>query len=835
MKHLNIKIVLTGIMLVIASALMQSCSTDVGGNEDKTSPVVSAISISDKDDSDGEIIGTATIVWTTDELNKSTVNILLSSDSGETFGTTIAANVPDTGEYVLDTNTVSDCRRCRLQIVATDVVGNTGDPVETTADFIINNVPQVLGAAIYKDKDNDGFGDGDVITIPFDKEVDLRSSVASDVFFLPVAGDNMGPFSTMSIGNSVNEVEITINDVVPTNYHFHIAGTFDSNKTGRTAPSGLDILENLSGDIIFSIETGRAGEPLGDGIDIASTFGEVIPSPLTAASSTVAVAAADLDDDDDIDIVRINTSGDNAILLNNGPAAWLDDATNTSNNFTTSQALGNATNTSVAVADIDGANGPDIVIGNSATNLVFLNNGSGSYAAQAQPVSFTSVAGTQAVALADVDNMNGVDVIVGLDGANQVLLNNGAGSFTDSGQLLAGGDTASVAMADIDNDGDQDMVTGNNGANRIWINNINNAMGQAGVFTDSGQALGSGDTRAVVLADIDSDSDLDLLTGNTNGANRVWRNDGKGNFSEDAVAQTLGTSDTETLVAVDADNDGDTDIVSGNRNQPDRVWFNDGAGVFIDSGQQLITINSLSAAASNIALGDFDGDTDTDLVVASTGGSSIDTIWLNSLRTPLLPYFIDSNQALGSNTSHAIAHGDVNGDGFEDVVTGNNAEPNRVYLSDKRGVFTDTGQELGNAATTSIALADVDGDGDLDIIAGNGSSQANQVWINSGINTGMFAPGNQFGSSFTTSIAIGNIDNDNDVDIIAGNILGDNIIWRNSGTGVFNIADMSSLADGDNTNSVVLADVDGDMDLDIITGNLAADNRVYLNGGDATW
>jgi len=138
MNHLNTSIVYAGIILIAQVLLMQACGNDVGGNEDTTPSVVTINAITDAND-DGEIIGQATILWTTDEPNPSTVDIFLSSDSGTTFDTTIALNVPDTGEYVWDTNSVNDCRACRLRIIATDIARNVGGPAESVDDFIINN------------------------------------------------------------------------------------------------------------------------------------------------------------------------------------------------------------------------------------------------------------------------------------------------------------------------------------------------------------------------------------------------------------------------------------------------------------------------------------------------------------------------------------------------------------------------------------------------------------------------------------------------------------------------------------------------------------------------
>lgn len=61
---------------------------------------------------------------------------------------------------------------------------------------------------------------------------------------------------------------------------------------------------------------------------------------------------------------------------------------------------------------------------------------------------------------------------------------------------------------------------------RVLLNNGN------GVFMDDGQSLGIEKTASVVLSDLDGDGDLDLVEGIYDQANRVWWNDGTGEFTD---------------------------------------------------------------------------------------------------------------------------------------------------------------------------------------------------------------------------------------------------------------------------------------------------------------
>ena len=56
------------------------------------------------------------------------------------------------------------------------------------------------------------------------------------------------------------------------------------------------------------------------------------------------------------------------------------------------------------------------------------------------------------------------------------------------------------------------------------------------------------------LGDLDGDGDLDAFVANLDEANRVWLNDGSGNFTDSG--QSLGDSDSEGLSLGDLDGDG---------------------------------------------------------------------------------------------------------------------------------------------------------------------------------------------------------------------------------------------------------------------------------------
>ena len=343
------------------------------------------------------------------------------------------------------------------------------------------------------------------------------------------------------------------------------------------------------------------------------------------------------------------------------------------------QSLGHYYTRSVVLGDVDGDGDLDFVAGNShgLPNKVYLNDGTGIFTDSGQNL---GASGTYGIGLGDVDSDGDLDLVeANYAYSNRIWMNDGSGTFVDSNQLLGGYSyfTFSLALGDIDNDGDLDFIAGNYKGtgyeNKVYIND------GAGIFTDSGQSLGSSATRSVALGDIDGDGDLDLAVGNDLlQVNKVYLNNGTGTFTDSG--QNLGSSSTNAILFGDVDSDGDLDLIVGNYSpNANTVWLNDGAGIFTDSGQNF----GLPETILSLSLGDVDNDGDLDLVQGS--------------RHP-------------------------SGGGY----------PNKVYLNDGTGVFTDSGQNLGSSMTEGIALGDLDGDGDLDLVTGNAEYglDANKVYIN---------------------------------------------------------------------------------------------------------
>ena len=266
--------------------------------------------------------------------------------------------------------------------------------------------------------------------------------------------------------------------------------------------------------------------------------------------------------------------------------------------------------------------------------------------------------------------------------------------------------------------------------------------------------------------------------------NRLYRNDGRGEFTEAVGALPVDLDPTTSLAVGDVDGDGDIDLVVGNGDdyyaygRQNRLYLNDGNGVFSD---------------------------------------------VTSSRLPAV-----------QDLTHDLALGDVDGDGDLDLVVANSYSPNRLYLNDGAGVFTDVtaAQMPPTFHARSIRFGDVDADGDLDLVVGNWGQ--NQLLRNggSGIFQDVTASCLPTDSDFTQAIDLGDVDADGDLDLVIGNGHywdAQNRLYRNDGGGTFVDVTASHLpATPDKTAGVHFADLDLDGDLDLLSVQRNA-IRLYAN------
>jgi hypothetical protein len=356
-----------------------------------------------------------------------------------------------------------------------------------------------------------------------------------------------------------------------------------------------------------------------------------------------------------------------------------------------------------------------------------------------------------------------------------------------------------LALADVDADGDLDLVVANGQhlAQADWIYS-NNGLGVFSGRRPLGAATNPDPSYGVAVGDVDADGDPDVVVANDLVLAPVYRNDGKGNFSQIATLGNYLAPQPRRAVALgDLDSDGDLDVVLVGLGQ-DHLYLNGGDGRRWTERELGTRQAGFETRATAVALADIDNDGDLDVVLPARGNVR-SIIFLNDGRAG----FAEA-RAFDDGPEHttSVAVGDIDNDGDLDIVAANWEQPHVAYLNDGRGQFKNGATfGTGREPTWTVVLGDMDLDGDLDAVVGN-------------VNIG-----------FWTS----DVDGDGRSDQF-GREMGrePSRIYLNDGSGRFTAG--NPLSSGtDNTRPLVLGDVDADGDLDVVMGNSCQPNQVFLN------
>jgi hypothetical protein len=329
------------------------------------------------------------------------------------------------------------------------------------------------------------------------------------------------------------------------------------------------------------------------------------------------------------------------------------------------------------------------------------------------------------VSWGDYDGDGWIDLMAGsslADKPSAVFRNEGGKKFVNVAEAIGltvpGRVSRQSNWIDYDNDGDLDLyATDRAKVNRLYRNDAGKFV-QA--FADGALTVASSTVGACWL-DYDKDGDLDLFLGNQSGkADQMFRNDGDKGFTD--VAPALGMTSLPRTRAEggvgcavgDYDRDGELDIFVPNYGH-NVLWRNTGKGGFTNTAKE--TGVGIENHAVGTAWGDYDNDGYPDLVVMSYVGEDTtkstpkDSLFHNEGGKGFVNV-IDEKSPLNAG-DHGVTFVDYNNDGAIDLsvargytesgghfVFKNNlpAAKARQSLSvtvvDAKGAFTQAGAEV---------------------------------------------------------------------------------------------------------------------------------------------
>jgi hypothetical protein len=323
---------------------------------------------------------------------------------------------------------------------------------------------------------------------------------------------------------------------------------------------------------------------------------------------------ADFDGDGDLDLIVSNSSSGMLIYLFRNDGSRFTDVSGSSG------LVDEARNFALGDYDNDGlADVATISFGYKATRL-FRNKGGMQFEDVSSQAGIYGTYGWRC-AWVDYDNDGHLDFFQ-TGTTNYLFRNKGNGTFEEraaAANISAGG--RSCCWFDYDNDGWQDCYVGVSGGGNLLYHNKKN-----GTFEEVGASAGVADanrTSGVCAGDFNADGLFDLYSVNISSpSNKLYKNLGNGKFQDITASAGVGdVGDGRTATFLDIDYDGLVDLFSSNHVNPNRLYRNNGNETFTDIAGQINIAQPMDPFGT--AFGDYDGDGDVDVYLATHFGNKL--------------------------------------------------------------------------------------------------------------------------------------------------------------------------------------------------------------------
>lgn len=252
-----------------------------------------------------------------------------------------------------------------------------------------------------------------------------------------------------------------------------------------------------------------------------------------------------------------------------------------------------------------------------------------------------------------------------------------------------------VAKGDVNGDGQEDLFFG---GSKTFVGKLFLAQASGG-YRLSPQSAWVADSLSedsdAVFLDVDGDRDLDLFVtsgGNESGfaspelADRLYLNDGKGNFTKSIQAGLASVTGSSSVVrALDINGDGAQDLFVGGRLVPftygapasSQLWINDGKGNFTEQSATLAPGFRDLGMVTDAQVLDYNGDGKHDLAVV---GEWMAPVLFAQQDGKLNKTEVPEWSAL-KGWYRVVQVGDFDGNGLPDLALGNHGLNTRFKAS----------------------------------------------------------------------------------------------------------------------------------------------------------
>ncbi|MEY2714771.1 MAG: hypothetical protein RIT24_1114 [Planctomycetota bacterium] len=448
------------------------------------------------------------------------------------------------------------------------------------------------------------------------------------------------------------------------------------------------------------------------------------------------VEAGDVDRDGDWDLILAQDFNRRPLLLlNNGAGVFIDDTIARLPNIPMSSSR-------AQFGDIDNDGDLDILLCNSGTTRfgttgrprLFINGGTGFFTdATLTQFPSTNLSEQMDCVFGDIDNDLDLDfhVATRASAANssQLWINNGAGTFARLATFVTDATAYSYDFGDIEGDGDLDLIGVNAGATNTELLLRNNGAGTSWTAVNAqispNPTVDDNDSRFI---DFDNDGDLDLLVAALGGADRIYRNNGTGTFTQVTTGILPSIVDSSLDVKVgDVTGDGKPDIITAQGESgafQNRIYVNTGPADTVKPTVKLVEqVPSRTAGPWVVRTEVFDGtssdrgyDDDGVFLVYTVNGGKQQAIEMRWSGNNLWRGVIPASVPACATVAYFVRALDVSGNTVESpvktfVVAGSCGVP-----GDFDGNGTVDGADLATLLNNwgSGGVADLNGDGTTD-------------------------------------------------------------------------------------------------------------------------